>query len=99
MKIKWLNYFKFIPLINLVAYIFYPRIKIDGLYDYLSIYYGCLGLMDDNDIDIELMINNVSKILVDLFNEYKDNVNIGSSSSLSLSSISSSFPTSQVRDE
>lgn len=28
------NYFKFIPLINIVTCVFYPRCKIDGLNDY-----------------------------------------------------------------
>ena len=58
MKNKWLNYFKIIPLINIVACVFNPRIKLDGLTDYLSMYYGCLNI-DEFEIDIDNIINDV----------------------------------------
>ena len=54
----YLNCFKFIQLINLIVCVFYPRYKLDGLNDYLSVYYGCLDLIDDNEINIDLIINN-----------------------------------------
>ena len=70
MKNKWLNYFKMIPLINLVACVFDPRIKIDGLTDYLRMYYECLHI-DESEINIDNIINDVRKILGELYNEYK----------------------------
>ena len=42
MKNKWLEHFKIISLIYLVACIFYPRCKLDGLHDYLKAYYDII---------------------------------------------------------
>ena len=70
MKNKWLNYFKMIPLINFVACVFDPRIKLDGLTDYLSMYYGCLNI-DEFEIDIDNIINDVKRALGELFNEFR----------------------------
>ena len=89
MKLKSLNYFKNIPLINLVAYVFDPICKLDGLNDYLSVYYGCWNIIDDNKIDINLIINQVRRILIELFEQFRQYVQIPTSTSSSFS-ISSS---------
>ena len=42
MKNKWLDYFKIISPIYLVAYVFDQHYKLDGLHEYLSTYYEIL---------------------------------------------------------
>ena len=46
MRDKWLKYYREIPPFNLLASLFDPRTKFDGLYDYLVKYYDLLHLFD-----------------------------------------------------
>ena len=41
---KWLHYYKSIPLLYLVAILFYPKFKLEGLKSGLQIYYEFLGI-------------------------------------------------------
>ena len=50
MKVKWLHYFREIPLLYLIAAVFDPRFKLEGLNGGLQAYYGYLGILDDIDI-------------------------------------------------
>ena len=47
MKNKWLEYFKIIPSIYLVACVFDPRCKFKGLHDYLKAYYDIIQVDGD----------------------------------------------------
>ena len=46
MRDKWFKYYREIPPLNLLASIFDPRTKFDGLFDYLVAYYDLLHLSD-----------------------------------------------------
>lgn len=76
MKVKWLNYYKIIPDIFLVASVFDPRFKYDGLQEMLENYYDYLGLQNDYEIDVNNMIVRVKKHIHDLCSHYHviDNV-------------------------
>lgn len=47
MKDRWLDYYKSISLITLVACVFDPRCKLDGLHEHLTTYYEYLDLQFD----------------------------------------------------
>ena len=47
MKVKWCQYFENIPIINFIASVFDPRTRLNGLKDYLKIYYECLNKQVD----------------------------------------------------
>ena len=84
MKSKWLTYYKHIPFIYLVASIFDPRTKLEGVKDFLTMYYGCLHI--EMDLDINLLKGMVSNSIVALYNGYYNRYNttdIGSSSQFS----------------
>ena len=79
---KWLNYYKNIPLLYLVAIVFYPKFKLEGLKSRLQIYYEFLGI--ENEINVGTIIDGVQKDLIDLFNDYISRYNlqaVGQSSS------------------
>ena len=84
MKSKWLTYYKHIPFIYLVASVFDPRTKLEGVKDFLTMYYGCLHI--EIDLDINLLKGMVSNSIVALYNDYYNRYNatdIGSSSQFS----------------
>ena len=63
-----MNYYKNIPLLYLVAIVFYPKFKLEGLKSGLQTYYEFLGI--ENEIIIDKIIDDVKKDLIDLFNDY-----------------------------
>ena len=74
MKLKWLSYFKIIPDIYLVAFIFYPRSrsKFDLLHEMLDTYYEMLGLDDNDDepIDVTQIVTRVKLLINELSQFY-----------------------------
>ncbi|KAK3204242.1 hypothetical protein Dsin_018288 [Dipteronia sinensis] len=44
MKSKWLNYYQEFPNIYLIALCFDPRCRLEGLPEYLTVYYRCLEI-------------------------------------------------------
>ena len=78
MKTKWLNYYKIIPELFLVACFFDPRFKLDGVTDYLTLYYECLQL---DEVNIPLTITNIMNLIKEIYAEYAL-IYGGSSSSL-----------------
>ncbi|KAI3474587.1 hypothetical protein Pfo_029589, partial [Paulownia fortunei] len=71
MQLKWKKYFYEIPDINLIAVVFDPRLKLDGLQDLLLIYYNALT-RNENDytIDINNIIFKIRTLLNEFYNEY-----------------------------
>ena len=90
MKVKWLNYFREIPLLYLIAAVFDPRFKLEGLNGGLQAYYGYLGILDD--IDITSIMTKLRNDLIILFNDYIVRYNLGT-----LGQSSSSEPVIQTR--
>jgi hypothetical protein len=89
MKLKWLNYYKVIPDIYLVACVFYPRFKLSGLEVLLNDYYESLELeLNDNDCNVTQTISRVRVCIEELYKDY-DCSSGGSSSPLPPSSSSS----------
>ena len=74
MKLKWLSYFKIIPDIYLVAFIFDPRSrsKFDLLHEMLDTYYEMLGLDDNDDepIDVTQIVTRVRLLINELLQFY-----------------------------
>ena len=75
MKVKWLNYFREIPLLYLIAAVFDPRFKLEGLSSALQAYYSYLGIL--NEIDITRIIVRLRIGLIELFNDYIVRYNLG----------------------
>ena len=73
---KWLNCYKNIPSLYLVAIIFYPKFKLEGLKSGLQTYYEFLRI--ENEINIGTIIDGVQKDLIDLFNDYISRYNLQS---------------------
>ena len=65
MKAKWCDYFTNSPIIYLLSSVFDPR-KLDGLKDYLEMYYTCLDLK----VDIAPLCINVRTLFVELYDDY-----------------------------
>ena len=74
MKSKWLTYYEHIPFIYLVAFVFDPRTKLEGVKDFLTMYYGCLHI--EMDLDINLLKGMVSNSIVALYNDYYNRYNV-----------------------
>lgn len=68
MRDKWVKYYEEIPPLNLVASIFDPRTKLDGLFDYLTTYYNLLHLSDS--VSVSSIISNSKKDIENLYDEY-----------------------------
>ena len=68
MKKKWCQYYKNIPLINQVATVFDPRSRLNGVKDYLEIYYEYLNL--DDPVDIDKIISDLRSCISKLYDEY-----------------------------
>ena len=90
MKVKWLNYFREIPLLYLIAAVFDPRFKLEGLNGGLQAYYGYLGILDE--IDITRIMTKLRNDLIELFNDYIVRYKLGT-----LGESSSSEPVIQTR--
>ena len=90
MKVKWLNYFREIPLLYFIAAVFDPRFKLEGLSGGLQAYYGYLGILAE--IDITRIMTKLRNDLIDLFNDYIIRYNLGT-----LGESSSSEPVIQTR--
>ena len=56
---KWLNYYRNIPLLYLVATVFYLRFKLEGLKSGLQTYYEFLRI--ENEINVGKIIDDVKK--------------------------------------
>jgi hypothetical protein len=76
MKMKWLSYYKIIPDIYLIAVVFDPRFKYDGLLEMLETYYEMLELSYEFDTDINEIIFRVKSQVNNLFENFHviDNV-------------------------
>ena len=70
MKNKWLHYYKYILEIYLVTTVFDPSCKFDGLIKCLEKYYELLGLNDDEDIPVAIIINKVRHLCNELYEAY-----------------------------
>ncbi|KAK3225978.1 hypothetical protein Dsin_005840 [Dipteronia sinensis] len=66
MKKKWLQYYKEIPNIYLLASCFDPRFKLECLQDYLTHYYKSLDL----EVDVLSYCNSIKALLYELYDEY-----------------------------
>ncbi|KAK2654332.1 hypothetical protein Ddye_014188 [Dipteronia dyeriana] len=66
MKKKWIQYYKDIPNIYLLASCFDPRFKLECLQDYLTHYYNSLGI----ETDVLSCCNSVKTLLYELYDEY-----------------------------
>ena len=73
MKRKWLHYYMEIPIIYLVSSAFDPRCKIDGLHDFLRVYYQCLNC---DDINVTPIVRNVKNVVIELYNEFYTKYNL-----------------------
>ena len=97
MKGKWLKHFEEIPTVFLLAKVFYPRIRLDGVEKMLEIYYDALFPIKNDKTPIpSLIVANVKKLLYDLFQEYsmKHGARLGINVSSSSSSHSDEIPLS-----
>ena len=81
MKMKWLHYYGEIPIIYLVACVFYPCCKLDGLSDYLHMYYQCLHY---DMINVRTILSEVKNIVIKLYNEFSTKYNLGDLNLLNL---------------
>ena len=71
MRTKWLAYYKVIPDVFLVAFVFDPRYKLTGLQDLLESYFPLLGLEEDDPLcDVDAIVLKVRRTLEELFNHY-----------------------------
>lgn len=70
MREKWLRYYQFIPEIFLVTMVFDPRCKFDGLIECLSNYYSLLGLENNEEIDVNIIISKVRTLCNQLYEAY-----------------------------
>ena len=68
MKLKWLHYYRNIPFIYLVASVFDPRTKLEGVKDFLTMYYGCLNI--ELEVEVNFLKGVVSNSIVELCNEF-----------------------------
>ena len=75
MKKKLCQYYKYIPLINQLAIVFYPRSRLNGVKDYLEIYYDCLNLNEAVDIDkiISDFWSSISKLYDEYYKQFVEN--------------------------
>ena len=73
MKIKQLHYYREIPIIYLVACVFYPRCKLDGLSDFLHTYYQCLHY---DAINVTTIVREVKNVVIKLYNEFYAKYNL-----------------------
>ena len=69
-KNKWLRYYKYIPEIYLVTMVFDPSCKFDGLIECLEKYYELLGLGDDEDVDVAVIITKARHLCNELCETY-----------------------------
>ena len=74
MKMKWLRYYSEISIIYLVACIFYLHCKLDGLSDYLHMYYQCLHY---DTINVTIILSEVKNIVIEIYNEFFTKYNLG----------------------
>lgn len=69
---KWLNQFREIPTVFLLAKVFDPRVRLDGLEKMLELYYDALfPAKDDRTPSPSSIVANVKACLYELFQEYK----------------------------
>ena len=88
MKLKWRSYFKIIPDIYLVVFVFYPRFrnKFDLLHEMLDTYYEMLGLDDDEPINVVQIVTKLKLLINELleFDSISSTSNDESTSSILL---------------
>ena len=72
MRIKWLQYYKVIRDVFLIAFVFYPRYKQTGLQDMLENYFPLLDLDMEEDplCDVDAIVLRVRRLLDELFTHY-----------------------------
>ncbi|KAL5811863.1 hypothetical protein ACOSQ3_026813 [Xanthoceras sorbifolium] len=63
MRERWINYYRDIPVIYTLASVFDPRNKFNSLYEFFTLYYQSLGIMD---IDVSGLYNNVRNLFYSL---------------------------------
>ena len=71
---KWLNYYKNIQLLYLIAIFFDPKFKLEGLKSGLLTYYELVGI--ENEFNVGKIIDDMKKDLIDLFNNYISRYNL-----------------------
>ena len=69
-----MDYYRNIPLLYLIAPIFYPKFKLESLKSRLQTYYEFLGI--ENEINVGKIIDYVKKDLIDLFSDYISRYNL-----------------------
>ncbi|KAL5840248.1 hypothetical protein ACOSQ4_012856 [Xanthoceras sorbifolium] len=68
MREKWINYYRDIPVIYTIASVFDPRNKFNSLYEFFTLYYQSLGIMD---IDVSGLYNNVRNLFYSMYDKYR----------------------------
>ena len=92
MKSKWLDYYQNIPIIYLLGIMFYPRCKLDYLFDCLDTYYKCLAI----PFDVLGLIIDVKKLFYSLNEEYAKFYGHSLNINIEQDALSVQAPTSQV---
>jgi hypothetical protein len=97
MSSKWLSYYKNIPPIYLVAMVFDPRFKLDGLQESLNLYYGLI-LPSSQEVDekVNFIIFEVKNLISHLYSDFYNTFASQVPSSTSEPSDSSSRDTTKV---
>ena len=67
---KWTNYYEHIPHIYLVASVFDPRVRLDGLHEYLSSYYEQIYGSENYAHDVSKKVFEVKELICSLYNEF-----------------------------
>ena len=70
MREKWLSFYKVIPDIFLVGCCFDPRYKLTGLQKFLENYFPTLGVEDDPDCNVSIIVARVRGILEALYTHF-----------------------------
>lgn len=71
MRLKWLQYYKVIPDIFLVAFVFDPRYKMSSLQQCLENYFPLLGVEDDIDCNVSHILSTTRSLLDELYEKYR----------------------------
>ncbi|KAL5844173.1 hypothetical protein ACOSQ4_010131 [Xanthoceras sorbifolium] len=68
MRDRWINYYRDIPVIYIVASVFDPRNKLNSLYEFFTLYYQSLRI---TNIDISGLYNNIRNLFYSMYDEYR----------------------------
>ena len=71
MRLKWLNYYKIIPDIYLVALVFDPRCKLKELENFLNAYFPMLQVEDDPECYVLIILRRTKCLIQELFDHYR----------------------------